>query len=249
MGASLTSPQTRDRTMRDIGLADRLRARGLKVVEVDGWKDRGSSTFTPKGAVNHHTAGAARGNAPSLGICINGRSDLPGPLCHVLLARDDTCYVIAAGRANHAGRGGWQGLTGNSSVHGLEVEHVGTSAEPMPASKIAVMVQIHAAFLEGSSRTASLVCNHREWTPRKIDCYGIDGQQLRPYTASALAAPQQEEDDMYSDKDRDRDNAVAVKVEVLWKDYGKGDGWTGPMREVVKKTRDLVTALAKKAGI
>ena len=91
---------------RDTGIADRLRAKGLNVVEVNGWRTRGAEGFNPRGSVDHHTAGPRKGNAPSLGVCINGRADLPGPLCNVLVGRDGTCYVVAAGRANHAGAGG-----------------------------------------------------------------------------------------------------------------------------------------------
>lgn len=58
--------------MRDTGIADRLRDEGLHVVEVAGWQTRGNSSFNPRGSVDHHTAGPRSGNAPSLGICING---------------------------------------------------------------------------------------------------------------------------------------------------------------------------------
>lgn len=64
--------------MRDTLIASKLRGAGLKVVEVAGWQNRGSDNFNPKGFVWHHTAGPAKGNAPSLAICTNGRSGLPG---------------------------------------------------------------------------------------------------------------------------------------------------------------------------
>lgn len=167
---------------RDLGLADRLRAQGLVVVEVDGWQTRGSATFNPRGSVNHHTAGPARGNSPSLGICINGRAGLAGPLCNVFQARDNTIYVVAAGRANHAGTGGWRGLTGNSSVYGLEVENVGTGAEPWRQDQIDTMVLVHRAF----GVDPELVCQHKEWTSRKIDAAGIDGNDFRARIKGAL---------------------------------------------------------------
>lgn len=174
--------------MRDLALADRLRAQGLRVVEVDGWRTRGVDIFTPRGSVNHHTAGPLKGNAPSLGTCINGRPDLPGPLCHVLLARDLTCYVIASGRANHAGKGGWRGLTGNSSVYGLEVENVGTKAEPATPELIDAMHRVHAAFLLGIAKPdVSLVCQHWEWTTRKIDFHDLAGDPFRAGVAAKLA--------------------------------------------------------------
>lgn len=185
--------------MRDTGLADRLRAEGLKVIEVDGWKTRGSDTFHPRGSVNHHTAGPLKGNAPSLGVCINGRSDLPGPLCHVMLARDLTCYVIAAGRANHAGKGGWKGLAGNSNVYGLEVENTGLSNEPATPELLDAMHRVHAAFLRGiDNHDVGLVCQHEEWAPtRKIDFHDLAFEAFRNGVAARLASnPNQPEDDM-----------------------------------------------------
>jgi len=188
---------------RDTGIANRLRAAGLKVVEVAGWKTRGSETFNPRGSVDHHTAGPLRGNAPSLGICINGRSDLPGPLCHVLVGRDLTCYVIAAGRANHAGLGGWSGLAGNSSVYGVERENVGTSAEPWTPAQTEHAVNLHRALLNG--KPAINLCRHAEWAPtRKIDTHSLSGRTLRiavaaastPEPAPPKPTPPEDEDDM-----------------------------------------------------
>jgi hypothetical protein len=173
---------------RDTGIADRLRAAGLRVVEVDGWQSRGSSEFNPRGSVNHHTAGPASGNLPSLDTLIYGRSDLPGPLCNVAQARNNDLYVIAAGRANHAGEGGWHGLSGNSSVYGLEVENVGTQAEPWRPDQVDVMARCHAALLRGPGVDSSTSCQHREWAPnRKPDAHDIDGNMLRGKIAHYLA--------------------------------------------------------------
>lgn len=173
--------------MFDTGLANRIRAKGVEVVEVGGWQTRGSSSFSPQGSVNHHTAGSGNGATPSLNVCIYGRGGphpVPGPLCNVLQSREpsgwDKAYVIAAGRANHAGEGGWRGLTGNSSVHGLEVEHVGTTG--VSSNRVEVSARIQAAFLEGSTRDARLTCQHFEWAPdRKIDfnVLGMGPDQFR----------------------------------------------------------------------
>jgi hypothetical protein len=174
--------------MMDTGLADRLRSFGLRVVEVDGWQSRSAGSFTPRGSVNHHTAGSANGSAPSLNTCIYGRPDLPGPLCHVMQSREsdgnDIAYVIAAGRANHAGEGGWQGLSGNSSVWGLEIEHTGTSSIPEGRRQIAAT--IHAAMLAGTA-DAGMCCQHYEWTDRKIDlATEVDPDGWRGRVADAL---------------------------------------------------------------
>lgn len=159
--------------MLDTGLADRIRRKGVEAVEVAGWQTRSAGSFEPYGSVNHHTAGSASGTVPSLNTCIYGRPDLPGPLCNILQSREsdgwDKAYIIAAGRANHAGSGGWRGLSGNGSVGGLEVEHVGTAS--VSVSRLEVSARIQAALLEapGSSRDAANCCQHFEWTPRKID--------------------------------------------------------------------------------
>lgn len=164
---------------RDNDIANRLRAEGLHVVEVDGWTSRGSSDFNPRGSVNHHTAGPPTGNIPSLNTLIYGRSDLPGPLCNVAQARNNDVYVIASGRANHAGSGGWRGLSGNSSVYGLEIEHTGTSSEPWTESRVDTAARVHAALLRGKAG-ADMVCQHKEWAPdRKIDAYQANGDTFR----------------------------------------------------------------------
>jgi len=179
---------------RDTGLAGLLRKQGLKVVEISGWQTRGSSNFNPRGSVNHHTAGARSRNSPSLNICINGRKGLPGPLCHVLLGRDNTAYLIAAGRANHAGRGSWRGLSGNSSVYGLEIEHIGYATEPFPKARYDAAVGVHAAFAEAAGfDPARMVCQHREWTSRKIDFVAehIDPTRFRHDIAARLKSGSQ----------------------------------------------------------
>lgn len=165
----------------DTGIANRLRAAGLTVVEINGWQTRGSSSFFPRGSVDHHTAGGRTGNAPSLGICTNGRADLPGPLCNVLIGRDGTCYVIAAGRANHAGKGGWQGLSGNSTVYGIERENVGTTAEPWTPKQTEIAQRAHAALIRDlKTPNPSLVMEHKEWAPgRKSDAHTISGNDMR----------------------------------------------------------------------
>ena len=48
---------------------------------------------------------------------------LPGPLAQLGLGRDGAYFVIAAGRAIHAGLGKFKGIvTGNSSFIGIEAE-------------------------------------------------------------------------------------------------------------------------------
>lgn len=175
-------------------IADKCREWGLEVVEVDGWKSRGGATFNPRGVVCHHTAGPSSGDMPTLRILINGRSDLPGPLCNVGLSRSGKVYVIAAGRANHAGRGGWKGLSGNSSVLGIEAENDGR--QPWPAQQLEAYHTLCAALLSGIGEVdADMVCGHKEWAPgRKPDPHSLNMVTFRQDVLTALRQDNEEEE-------------------------------------------------------
>lgn len=187
-------------------VADALRKWGVTVVEVSGWQTRGwlkgfGGTWDPHGVVCHHTANAGfRGvDAPSLNVCINGRPDLAGPLCQIVLGYSGTAFLIAGRGANHAGKGGWNGLSGNAAVWGIEAENTGLG-EPWPPEQLDAFVRCCAALAEFSGFGPEMVCGHKEWTPQKIDPAGIDMNDFRARVAALLngaAIPQlSEEDDM-----------------------------------------------------
>ena len=177
-------------------LPDVLRAAGLKVAEVDGWKNRGSrdvgSIF---GVLCHHTVGPKNGNMPSLNTLLKGRPDLPGPLAQLGLARDGTFFVITAGRANHAGKGSFKGVVnGNSNFIGIEAENTGAANDfPWPAVQIDAYQRGVAAILEHIGRGAEFCAGHKEYaTPhgRKPDP-DFDMNAFRAAVATILsgAAP------------------------------------------------------------
>ena len=177
--------------MRDLGIADRLRAAGLAVVEVDGWQSRGSDSFSPRGGVDHHTAGSNNGNAPSLEVCTNGREGLSGPLCNTLQGFDGTQYVIASGRANHAGEGSWHGLSGNSSVYGMERENTGSDPS-RPGQHESAAKAWNAILAGGPAGTIDpgMVCGHKEWSPgRKPDFHDVDYGWFRNQIAHGTPPP------------------------------------------------------------
>jgi hypothetical protein len=166
-------------------MARALKENGLQVMAVKGWRRRGRPfSFDPRGVVFHHTAsGRISGDAPSLAICTHGRSDLPGPLCHLMIGRDGTVYVIAAGRANHAGNGGpWRNIpldSGNSYLIGVEVENNGLG-EPWSDELLGVCEVVFATLLLGLKRDQSWLLGHKEWAPaRKIDPGHIDMDGFR----------------------------------------------------------------------
>lgn len=180
-------------------LPSALKDAGLRVNVVGGWEVRGRPTMHPKGLVLHHTAARTGSNAPSLRVCIDGRSDLPGPLCHILVGRDLTCHVIASGVAHHAGVGSWRGLTGNAAVIGVECENNGTSEHWTPGM-VDAMVRISATCANAAGFAAEMVCGHKEWAPqRKIDPHTLSMNEIRRSVATLLRPPieSQETDEMY----------------------------------------------------
>ena len=165
-----------------------LSAAGIPVSFEPGWEERGRpGSFTPQGVVCHHTAtGSLDRDYPSLGIVRDGRADLNGPLAQFGIGRlTGTVIVIAAGKANHAGPGGFNGLSGNNSVWGIEAENNGVG-EAWGAATLRAYVALCAALARHTGFGADLVIAHREWTSEKIDPAGIDMDDFRAQVARAL---------------------------------------------------------------
>jgi N-acetyl-anhydromuramyl-L-alanine amidase AmpD len=135
---------------------------------------------------------------PSLGIVTNGRPDLPGPLSQLCLGRDGTFFVVAAGRANHAGVGNWQGVTtGNSNFIGIEAENTGLmdgpNADPWPDVQLDAYRRGVAAILEKIRTNAIMCCGHKEYAlpvGRKRDpTFDMEDFRMRVAAIMAGAAP------------------------------------------------------------
>lgn len=148
---------------------------GLKVAEEPGWESRGVGEMGDvAGVICHHTAGPRNGVMPSLRTLRDGRSDLRGPLAQIGLGRDGTCFIIAAGRCNHAGAGSWQGITsGNSRFIGIEAENTGGADDtPWPDVQMQAYQHAVAAILRHIGRPATFCAGHKEYalpTGRKPD--------------------------------------------------------------------------------
>lgn len=148
-----------------IWLADVLRAANLKVVEQPNWQTRGHGDVSIiKGVICHHTAGGKTGNAPSLNIVQNGRPDLSGPLAHLVLGRDGTFYIVAAGLCYHAGAGNWNGITnGNGNMIGIEAENTGLLDDPWPEVQKTAYAKGVAAILKKIGAKVNMCCGHKEY--------------------------------------------------------------------------------------
>jgi hypothetical protein len=173
-------------------LAEALEDAGLRVAEQPGWRTRGRGEMAaPRGVMIHQTGSPMIGNAPSLGVITEGREDLPGPFAQLCLGRDGTFYVVAAGRAAHAGKGEWQGVaSGNASFVAIQVEHFsGEVEEPWPEAQLQALSRGTAAILKRLNADAALCCGHKEYAQplgRAADP-DLDMDQLRQAIAVVLA--------------------------------------------------------------
>jgi hypothetical protein len=169
----------------------RMRAAGLRVVEVDGWQDRGRpQRYDPQGVVEHHDASSTRsGNAGALPIIVNGRPGIPGPLSQWQVGRDGTWYLVAAGRANHAGAGGpILGIpkdSGNRYLEGVEVANNGVDEPYSPQLHRSLDIGLACLLAEirrsTTDRIVEWLLGHKTWSPRrKTDPrHGLSWRQSR----------------------------------------------------------------------
>jgi hypothetical protein len=176
-----------------IWLADVLRAAGLKVIEQPGWKQRGHGDFKNITHVMwHHTAG---GGPDDWRWVQNGTNGLAGPLSQLVLERDGTFRVIAAGVAWHAGVGSWPGLpTNNANWHAIGIEAVNDGrGQPWPLPQREAYRLGSAAILNKLKEPASGIVAHKEYAKiqGKIDPYGFDMDAERRLVAALMkgAAP------------------------------------------------------------
>jgi len=178
-------------------MPDVLESAGLKVAETPDWRTRGNGDMgVPKGVMCHHTGTSVPGNMPTLHVLISGRSDLTGPLCQLGLGRDGTFYMVAAGRANHAGKGAWQGVTtGNSSFIGIEAENSGLPKDPWPDIQMDAYHRGVAAILGKIGAPAIMCCGHKEFAlpPGRKDDPDFDMTKFRagvaPFLVGKPSAP------------------------------------------------------------
>lgn len=180
-----------ERPATPVNVLSLLAMEGLDVAAEKGWETRGRPGFTPQGIMVHHTAGPRVGDAPCLSTCVQGRPDLAGPLCHILLARSGKVHLIAANIANHAGLGARQvldavqrdqpifknaknngyvdAISGNPFFYGIEVENAGVASDPYPPAQLEALACICAILCSAHGWSANRVIHHRQWTSRKID--------------------------------------------------------------------------------
>lgn len=143
---------------------------GVKYRAQSGWRNRGRGRMgSIQSIMAHHTAGPASGNTPSLNVVTHGRPGLSGPLAQIFLARDGTVILVAAGRANHAGRVSSNRYSNSHSI-GIEAEATGVSS--WPAVQVDAYAKLCKALIDEFKLPVSRVVGHKEAAVprgRKID--------------------------------------------------------------------------------
>ncbi|MFF3322620.1 peptidoglycan-binding protein [Streptomyces sp. NPDC002889] len=188
----MATPLTADRLLKA------LRDEGLRVVEHRNWRTHNRNHMGPWGPLHgvmiHHTV--TSGTQNSVELCYDGYSSLPGPLCHGVIAKDGTVYLVGNGRANHAGLGDDDVLRavinetalpadneantdGNRHFYGFECINLGDGEDPWPAAQLEAIEKAAAAICRAHRWTQRSVIGHLEWQPGKVDPRGFTMGSMR----------------------------------------------------------------------
>ncbi|MEU9120292.1 peptidoglycan-binding protein [Streptomyces sp. NPDC048506] len=186
-----------------------LRGEGLVVHEVRNWRRHNRNTKGRWGLLHgvmiHHTA--TEGTESSVDLCYDGRSDLPGPLCHGVIDKRGEVHLVGNGRANHAGLGDRDVLEavinedpelpednaadtdGNRHFYGFECINLGDGKDPWPPEQRLAIEKVSAAICRAHGWSERSVIGHKEWQPGKVDPRGIVMDALRGRIKERLAKP------------------------------------------------------------
>ncbi|MER6996205.1 peptidoglycan-binding protein [Streptomyces sp. NPDC000410] len=175
-----------------------LRDEGLHVVEHRSWRTHNRNHKGPWGPVHgvmiHHTVSS--GTQHSVELCYNGHANLPGPLCHGVIAKDGSVHLVGNGRTNHAGLGDDDVLRavinetalpadneantdGNRYFYGFECVNLGNGSDPWPAAQLEAIEKASAALCRAHGWTYRSVIGHKEWQPGKPDPRGFTMDSMR----------------------------------------------------------------------
>ncbi|MET8325810.1 N-acetylmuramoyl-L-alanine amidase [Streptomyces sp. NPDC005181] len=177
---------------------DALMNEGLTVVQVGDWRTHNRNHKGPWGPVHgvmiHHTV--TSGTAATVRICRAGHPELPGPLCHGVIAKDGRVHLVGHGRTNHAGLGDDDVLRavvaekrlpsdneantdGNRHFYGFECENLGDGKDPWPEAQLEAVERAAAAICRHHGWTSRSVIGHKEWQPGKVDPCGFTMESMR----------------------------------------------------------------------
>lgn len=148
-------------------LPEVLKAEGLTVREIDGWRERGHGDFGEIwGIVCHHTGS---NNATAESIAFHPSLGLAS---QIHLAQDGTVTLCGVGIAWHAGQGSYPGLpanNANSLTIGIEAANDGGGSpgrphrSSWPDAQYDAYVKTVAAILRFLGHDSSRAISHKEW--------------------------------------------------------------------------------------
>lgn len=168
-------------------------AAGVPLTFYDGWPTRARSSGGyddrgPLGVMWHHTASSPSTTPAGEAAWMTDRSrNENAPTANVVVQRDGSVWVLAAGRTNTNGKGGpWAFSRGqvpadrmNDYAFGIEIANDGVG-EPYPAAVVDAAFVVSNAINAAVGNRPDDVCTHQAWAPtRKID----------PATAAAVQGP------------------------------------------------------------
>ena len=175
-----------------------MKTEGVKLQTVGSWKTHNRNSKGSWGPVHgvmlHHTV--TTGTQNSLSIVKSGYRGLPGPLCHGMIDKDGTVYLVGWGRTNHAGLGDgsvlraviaekelpkahFQSVDGNARFYGFECVNLGNGSDPWPDAQVDAMVRASAALCRKHGWRGRSVIGHKEWQTGKVDPRGINMDDIR----------------------------------------------------------------------
>ena len=169
--------------------ADWLRSVGLTVVEVDDWETtaRSSGGFAarPLGIQWHHTASSGQHPLNDIRYMTDGSDFAPIGNCY--LATDGTVYLLAAGAANTAGKGGPYQMSrgtvplnsGNTTTWAIEAANNGVG-QVWPQVQVDAFFKISNELNFKFGNQPGDLFTHQAYTP---------GRKIDPATASAVLGP------------------------------------------------------------
>ncbi|TDC81913.1 N-acetylmuramoyl-L-alanine amidase [Micromonospora sp. KC606] len=200
--------------MRLLWLPEVLRAAGLTVHEVSGWRTRGKDTFGPVvGLTCHETRGSRTStDAGEIRVLLNGSTSAPPPIAQLYLSRSGAWHVVASGTCYH-NLVGWAGPNvgyGNDALIGVEAQHA--AGEPWTDTQYRSYVRGVAAITRRAGFSVSRVAGHFEHQPGAKTDPGFDMAKFRRDIAAVLAG----KDDDMSEKTQTQINELHAIV-TAWR--------------------------------
>lgn len=230
-------------------LPEVLRAEGLTVKEIAGWRERGHGDFGEIwGVVAHHTGS---NNATAESIAFHPSLGLAS---QIHLGRDGVVTLCGVGIAWHAGSGSHAGLPRNDANRltiGIEAANDGGGApgkphrSSWPDAQYNAYVKTVAAILRFLGRNSSRVISHKEWAGAaqgKWDPGAIDMDIFRADVQAQIDS--KTGDDFMSALSSDEQRRLLERTDQIWgalfnpvnsrsKYKAEGEG-------AIHKTKDLV---------